>query len=149
MCSNGPNVRFLYLCFVYSKTELICGVVVLNTTADTTSSEPEYLFRAYKYTGTETGRPTFTPEIDVPFSLGHRSTIPVDEFIRDLAGHRSKTRMETETYFVSMSPMLEWTLHKAGQIRGKTQIKTLALLYLMLRSYAITRIQLSSVFGIF
>lgn len=116
MCLNGLNVRFLYICFVYSKTKLICVVVVLNTTPDPTSSEPEYLFRAYKYTGTETGRPTFIPEIDVPFSLEYRRTIPVDEFIWDLAGHLGKTRRKTETYFVSMSPILEWTLHKAGQI---------------------------------
>jgi hypothetical protein len=51
----------------------------------------------------------------VPFDLQFRRTFSIDEFAAFLAEHLNKTQEVKETCFVSMSPMLEWTLHTAGQ----------------------------------
>ena len=67
------------------------------------------------------GQPTFVPDLDVPFDLGFRRIFSVEEFAADLAEHLGKTQKEEEigekieTYFVSTSPILEWTIHTAGQ----------------------------------
>ncbi|KFY89226.1 hypothetical protein V500_05854 [Pseudogymnoascus sp. VKM F-4518 (FW-2643)] len=89
-------------------------------TIDSTSSEPEYLFRACRHMGK--GYPIFAPDRDETFNLECRRAKSIDEFIKDLARHLGKTEKEketgikVETYFVSMSPILEWTVHRAGRI---------------------------------
>jgi hypothetical protein len=66
-------------------------------------------------------QPTFVPDLNVPFDLEFRHTLSVEEFAADLAEHLSKTQKgkeiekKIETYFVSMSPILEWTIHTTGQ----------------------------------
>ncbi|OBT94396.1 hypothetical protein VE01_07775 [Pseudogymnoascus verrucosus] len=83
-------------------------------TIRTTPSDPNFLFRAHKHAATS--QPTFVPDLDVPFDLGFRRTHSIDKFVEDLAEHLGKTRKaKSETYFVSMSPILEWTIHTAGQ----------------------------------
>lgn len=60
-------------------------------------------------------QPPLIQDLDVPFNLEFRRTHSIDKFPEDLAEHLGKTRNEKETYFVSMSPILEWTIHIAGQ----------------------------------
>jgi hypothetical protein len=96
---------------------------IKTTTEELSPPEPEYLFRAHKYAGMAS--PTFTPDLDVPFDLGFKRIVSFDEFIVDLANHLSKTQKEEggeriETYFVSMSPILEWTIHTAGKKERNT-----------------------------
>ncbi len=79
----------------------------------TAPSDPEFLFRAHRYVGTS--QPTFEPELEVPFDLEFRRTISVDEFAAHLAKHLGKTQEEKRTCFLSMSPILEWTVHTTGQ----------------------------------
>lgn len=62
--------------------------------------------------------------MDIPFDLGLRRIVSFDEFIVDLANHLGKTQKEEggekiETYFVSMSPILEWTIHTVGKKKRK------------------------------
>lgn len=51
----------------------------------------------------------------MPFDLEFRRTFSIDEFAAFLAEHLNKTQEVKETCFVSMSPILEWTIHTAGQ----------------------------------
>jgi hypothetical protein len=57
----------------------------------------------------------------VPFDFEFRSTLSINDFAMNLAEHLGKTQKEKETgekietCFVSMSPILEWTIHTVGQ----------------------------------
>jgi len=70
-----------------------------------------------------TRQPTFVPDLNIPFDLEFRRTVSIDEFAAFLAEHLNKTQERRETCFLSMSPMLEWTMHTAGQSqRGIGQV---------------------------
>jgi hypothetical protein len=108
--------------------------ITVVDTIETAPSHPDFLFRAHKYVGAS--QPTFVPELDVPFDLEFRRTLSVDEFATDLAEHLGKTRKEKEigekieTYFLSASLILEWTIHTAGQkwnARGGGEVVGLAI----------------------
>jgi hypothetical protein len=69
-----------------------------------------------------TSQPTFVPDLQVPFDLEFRHNWSFDDFAAILlAKYLNKTREEKgrgekiETCFVSMSSILEWTIHTAGQ----------------------------------
>lgn len=57
----------------------------------------------------------------MPFDLAFRRNFSIDEFAGFLAEHLNKTQKEREgkekvnTYFMTMSLVLEWTIHTAGQ----------------------------------
>jgi hypothetical protein len=85
----------------------------------TAPSDPDFLFRAHKHVGTS--QPMFVPELNLPFNLEFRRTFSIDDFAVFLAEHLNRTRKEKETgekietCFVSMSAILEWTIHTTGQ----------------------------------
>lgn len=85
----------------------------------TAPSDPKFLFRAHRYVGMS--QPTFQPELEVPFDFESRRTISVDKFAAHLAKHLGKTQEQKrtgdkiQTYFLSMSSVLEWTIHTTGQ----------------------------------
>ncbi|KAH0566167.1 hypothetical protein GP486_000435 [Trichoglossum hirsutum] len=95
-------------------TELLHDVNI-----ETAPSDPQFLFRAHRHVGTS--QPTFEPELEVPFDLEFKRIISVDGFAALLAEHLGKTKEEertgnkVETCFLSMSPVLEWTVHATGQ----------------------------------
>ncbi|OBT40524.1 hypothetical protein VE00_09006 [Pseudogymnoascus sp. WSF 3629] len=86
---------------------------------ETAPSLPDFLFRAHKHVGAN--QPTFVPDLGMPFDLEFRRILSFEEFVTDLAEHLGKTQKEKdlgekiETYFVSVSPILEWTIHTAGR----------------------------------
>jgi len=87
-------------------------------TVKTTPSDIDFLFRAHKHVGTS--QPTFSPGLNIPFDLRYRCTSSIDNFALELGLHLDKTREDERggkiaTTFVSMTPMLEWTLHTTGQ----------------------------------
>jgi len=88
-------------------------------TVEMCPSRPDFLFRAHKHIGTEP--PSFVPDIDASFDLEFQRAFSVSDFATFVAEHLNKTREEketgvkVETCFVSMSPVLEWTLHTTGQ----------------------------------
>jgi hypothetical protein len=95
------------------------AIVLHNVNIETAPSDPEYLFRAHRYVGP--GQPIFEPELDAPFDLEFKRTTSVDGFVEFLAQHLKKTQEEkntgnkVETCFLSMSPVLEWTIHATVQ----------------------------------
>ena len=82
-------------------------------------SDLEFLFRAHRYVGTS--QATFEPDLEVSFDLQFKHTISVDRFAALLAEHLGKTQEEkkigdrVKTCFLSMSSVLEWTVHATGQ----------------------------------
>ncbi|KAF2477137.1 uncharacterized protein BDR25DRAFT_339154 [Lindgomyces ingoldianus] len=63
----------------------------------------------------------WTEQSEVPFDLEFKRTFSVNKFAALLAKHLGKTQEEkrtgdrVETCFLSMSPVLEWTVHATGQ----------------------------------
>jgi hypothetical protein len=93
--------------------------VLHDVNIETASSDPKFLFRAHRHVGTS--QPTFAPKLEVPFDLEFKRTVSVDEFATLLAEHLGKTQEEertgnrVETCFLSMSSVLEWTVHATGK----------------------------------
>ena len=96
-----------------------------DVSIETAPTDPEFLFRAHRYVGTS--QPTFEPVLEVSFDLEFKRTISVDQFAAHLAEHLGKTQEEkrigdmVETCFLSMSPVLEWTVHATGQKSKETK----------------------------
>ncbi|KAF2434000.1 hypothetical protein EJ08DRAFT_694030 [Tothia fuscella] len=85
----------------------------------TKSSEPALLFRAQKHP--RASKPSFAPAIAVPFDFDFKRTSPIHIIAILLAEHLTKTQTESKTgrkvktCFMSISPILEWTLHTTAQ----------------------------------
>ena len=115
MCSAGLSVRLLFVCL--TKAELT--VVAVLDALETSSSGPDFLFRAHTHFGES--QPVCIPQLPVPSGMEFRRALSVDDFSSLLDEHLNMTQTEKEfgrrirTCFVSTSPILEWTIHKAGQ----------------------------------
>lgn len=62
-----------------------------------------------------TSQPVFISDLNIPFELESKRTFSIDKFAAFLAEHLNKTQEPKDTCFVSLSPILEWTIHTVGQ----------------------------------
>lgn len=107
--------------FVLLTLERRCPLISISV-AQSVGSIPleiDFLFRAHRHVGT--GPLVFVPDLNVTFGLEFQRSASIGDFATMLAEHLNKTQIEKETgsriktCFLSLSPILEWTLHKTGQ----------------------------------
>jgi len=98
----------------------IIAAVLEAVQNETAPHDPDFLFRGHKYVGTS--QPIFAPEMNADFDLELRRNVSIDQFAELLSQHLNKTREETETCFMTMSPSLEWTVHKPDR-NGKIETR--------------------------
>ena len=72
----------------------------------------DFLFRAHV---TSTKLPTVRADLYRDFDPLFKSQVSMQAFSRELEQHLGKTQSPTETYLVSMTPNLQWSVHKVGQ----------------------------------
>jgi ribosome-associated translation inhibitor RaiA len=110
---------------ILSATAVTCKSVLSNVHAQSQGPDPYTVienrlpFSRDRHIGK--GHPVFIPDLNVPFDLEFWFSVSVSDFAEMLAKHFNKTKKERETgekletCFLSLSAILEWTIHTTGQ----------------------------------
>jgi len=88
-------------------------IVVRYTTSKANDGElPDFLFRAHI---SATRVPVLRAETEYSFDSEFKSIVSLQMFSKELEDHLGKTERPTETFLMSSSPILQWTIHTVGQ----------------------------------
>lgn len=92
-------------------------IVVIQYMESKQDNEPiDLVFRAHL---SKTKIPKFCAQEHYPFDCEFRSLISLHAFSKEVEHHLGKTEYPVETFLISTSPVLQWTIHTVGQRHRK------------------------------